>query len=420
MRRSSGGPGCRARTRATRSTTADQPWAAARAADGRSTPVVGDDSAEIAHEALIREWPRLRGWLAEDREALRTFRQLTTAARSWDQTGRHDADLYRGPRLAAALELPGDLSRVERAFLDASKDAQARELTDARRRARRLRVLLAAVAVALVAALIAGSFALVQRGRARHSATIAQAGRLAAQSREVAAKHPDLGLLLALEGDRLNDSVDARGALLGALEQGSRIRAWLQGFDSPLEASAFSPDGKVLATATQKGTTLWDTATWRPTAAAAFVAGRLGLGRLQPRRADAGDRRRKGRVDYGMSRREKGADLTDPGGVVPAEPALRLRRYSPDGRVIAAGRRRRTTHAVGYAAVTRSAADRKPPGTAVRSGSRSVPTRSGSPFPARRERSGSSRSRRAAVSASRLPSGKRMSTRRSSPRTGGR
>ena len=34
--------------------------------------VVGDDSAEIAHEALIREWPRLRGWLAEDREALRT------------------------------------------------------------------------------------------------------------------------------------------------------------------------------------------------------------------------------------------------------------------------------------------------------------------------------------------------------------
>ena len=181
--------------------------------------VVGDDSAEIAHEALIREWPRLRGWLADDREGLRTLRQLTTAARTWDDTGRNDADLYRGPRLAAALELPGDLSRVEREFLDASNDAQARELTDARRRARRLRVLLAAVAAALVAALIAGSFALVQRGRARHTATVAQAGRLAAQSREVAAKHPDLGLLLALEGDRLDDSVDARGALLGALEQ---------------------------------------------------------------------------------------------------------------------------------------------------------------------------------------------------------
>ena len=61
--------------------------------------VVGDDSAEIAHEALIREWPRLRGWLAEDREELRALRQLTTAARSWDEHGRNDADLYRGPRL---------------------------------------------------------------------------------------------------------------------------------------------------------------------------------------------------------------------------------------------------------------------------------------------------------------------------------
>src|SRR6185503_3999643 len=101
------------------------------------------------------------------------------------------------------------------------------------------------------------AFALAQRGRARHSATVAQAGRLAAQSREVAAKHPDLGLLLALEGDRLDDSVDARGALLGALEHGSGIRTWLQGFDSPVESSAFSPDGKLLATATLKGTTLW-------------------------------------------------------------------------------------------------------------------------------------------------------------------
>ena len=58
--------------------------------------VVDDDSAEIAHEALIREWPRLRGWLAEDREELRALRQLTTAARSWEENGRDDADLYRG------------------------------------------------------------------------------------------------------------------------------------------------------------------------------------------------------------------------------------------------------------------------------------------------------------------------------------
>ena len=281
--------------------------------------VVGDDSAEIAHEALIREWPRLRGWLAEDREELRTLRQLTTAARSWEETGRDDADLYRGPRLAAAVELAGDerqLSRVEREFLGASQDAQTRELRDARRRARRLRVLLAGVAAALVVALIAGAFAVVQRGRARHSATVAQAGRLAAQSREVAAKHPDLALLLALEAGRLDDSVDSRGALLGALEHGSRIRAWLQGFDAPVDAAAFSPDGKLLATVTLDGTTLWDTATWRPVgAAAAIVAGRLGGGRLQPRRADAGDRGRRGpRRAVGRLDQEEASGADRPGG----------------------------------------------------------------------------------------------------------
>ena len=103
--------------------------------------------------------------------------------------------------------------------------------------------LLAVVAAALVVAVIAGSFALVQRGSARHTAIVAQAGRLAAQSREVAAQHPDLALLLALEAGRLDDSVDSRGALIGALEHGSRIRAWLQGFDSPVVATAFNPSG---------------------------------------------------------------------------------------------------------------------------------------------------------------------------------
>ena len=228
--------------------------------------VVGDDSAEIAHEALIREWPRLRGWLAENREELRALRQLTSAARSWDEAGRDETDLYRGPRLAAAVELAGEdrqLSRVEREFLEASRDAQDRQLRSARRRARRLRALLAVVAVALVVAVIAGAVALVERGSARRSAVVAQAGRLAAQSREAAAQHPDLALLLALEAGRLDDSIETRGALLGALEQGSRVRAWLRGFDSPVNGTAFSPDGRLLATVTLGGTTLWDTATWR-------------------------------------------------------------------------------------------------------------------------------------------------------------
>ena len=332
--------------------------------------VVSDDSAEIAHEALIREWPRLRGWLAEDREELRALRQLANAARSWVETGRDDADLYRGPRLAAAVELAGDarqLSRVEREFIVASQDAQTRALRDARRRARRLRGLLAGVAAALVVAVIAGAFALVQRGSARHTATVAQAGRLAAQSREVATERPDLALLLALEAGRLHESVDSRRALLGALEHGSRIRAWLQGFDSPVNAVALSPDGRLLATVTQDGTTLWDTATWHPTGAALRSAQGRGEGvDFSPDGRTLAIAGGKGHVElWGVSTRKLLQALVDPA-ASSGQRALAGVRFSPDGAVVAAGGQE-TNHVTLWDASTGRVIGRpitvKPPGT---------------------------------------------------------
>ncbi len=54
------------------------------------------NAAEVAHEALIREWPTLRGWLEEDREGLRLHRHLTEAAQEWDDLGRDPGGLYRG------------------------------------------------------------------------------------------------------------------------------------------------------------------------------------------------------------------------------------------------------------------------------------------------------------------------------------
>ena len=304
--------------------------------------VVDDDTAEIAHEALIREWPRLRGWLVEDRDQLRAQRQLAAAARSWEEGGRDDADLYRGARLESALERMDDprlLGPVESEFLQASGDAQERELRGAQRRARRLRALLAVVAAALVAAVIAGAFALVQRGSARHAATVAQAGRLAAQSREVAAEQPDLALLLALEAGRLDDSVDSRSALLGALEHGSRVRAWLQGFDSPVNAVAFSPDGKLLATVTHGGTTLWDTATWRPVGRP--LRSRQGAwegGDFSPDGRTLAIAGGKGHVElWNVATRKELRELSIPARATPADRALASVRFSPDGRVVAAG-----------------------------------------------------------------------------------
>jgi WD40 repeat protein/class 3 adenylate cyclase len=302
---------------------------------------VDDGSVQFAHEALIREWPRLRGWLEEDREGLRVHRHLTRASRAWEVMGRDAGELYRGARLVAALEWAGEgaeLSMEERAFLDASRSEHERELREARRRARRLRAMLATAAMALVIALVAGLVAFVQRGHARRSATVAQAGRLAAQSREVAAEHPDRALLLALEAGRLDDSIDTRGALLGALEHASRVRAWLQGFASPVNHPAFSPDGRLLATVTFRGTTLWDTATWRPVGPPlrSSQGGWAGADFSPDGRtlAIAGG---KGRVElWNVSTRKERRELRVPT-VQHDGPPLAVVRYSPDGSVIAAG-----------------------------------------------------------------------------------
>jgi WD40 repeat protein/class 3 adenylate cyclase/energy-coupling factor transporter ATP-binding protein EcfA2 len=305
---------------------------------------LGEGTVEVAHEALIRHWPTLRAWLDEDREGRLVHRRLTEAAEEWETLGRDPAALYRGTRLAAATEWAeshdDDLNEQEREFLNAAWEAELSELEAARRRNRRLRTLVAALAVFLIAALAAGLFALVQRSDAQHKARVAQAGRLAAQSREAAGQHPDLALLLALEAGRLDDSIDTRGALLGALEHGSRIRGWLQGFDSPVVASSFSPDGKLLATVTLREATLWDTATWKPVAPPL----RSSQGGWEEGVDFSPDGRtlaiagKEGRVElWDVSTRQALRELTDPVAASSDEPALSVVRYSPDGSVIAAG-----------------------------------------------------------------------------------
>lgn len=99
------------------------------------------NAAEVAHEALIREWPTLRGWLEEDREGLRLHRHLTEAAQDWNALGRDPGGLYRGARLAQALEWiaahPEGVNALERDFIQASHafaDKETREREAQRQR----------------------------------------------------------------------------------------------------------------------------------------------------------------------------------------------------------------------------------------------------------------------------------------------
>jgi hypothetical protein len=111
----------------------------------------GERAAEVAHQALIREWPALRGWLDENREGLRLHRHLTGAAGAWaTKLNRDPGELYRGARLTQAVEWAKSndeqLNLLEREFLAASKDLAEREAAE--REAQKQRELEAAKRVA--------------------------------------------------------------------------------------------------------------------------------------------------------------------------------------------------------------------------------------------------------------------------------
>ena len=143
---------------------------------------IGDAHVEVAHEALFREWPRLRGWLTDDAAGRAVQRRLALAASEWAAEGREPGALWRGTQLLAGLEIAGsrpeEVTPLEQAFLDAGRDVADAEERAVRERAaatarqnRRLRWLLAGAAVLLAATLVAGVLAVRARGEAEESAT---------------------------------------------------------------------------------------------------------------------------------------------------------------------------------------------------------------------------------------------------------
>lgn len=80
-----------------------------------------DEQVEVAHEALIRNWPRLVAWLDAEREELRQRFLLAEAARQWEQLGRPTDSLWRG-RLLEEVRAFGDLNELEREFVAAGEE----------------------------------------------------------------------------------------------------------------------------------------------------------------------------------------------------------------------------------------------------------------------------------------------------------
>ena len=237
----------------------------------RSRLVTSDDGVvEIAHEALARAWPRLRGWLEDDIEGQRILHHISATAEAWDSLGRPPSELYRGVRLAQALEWQErphpDLTATEREFLDAGADlaeaedrAAAEQAKRQSRLIRRLRIALGGAAVLLVLALVAGILAAVQSDRANENAAqaeqnAAQAKQLAvsADARRVGARSQltddiSLSLLLAAAGARLDDSPETRANLVTALAKRPTLVRSAPPEGGYLEVFDVSRDGRWIA-----------------------------------------------------------------------------------------------------------------------------------------------------------------------------
>jgi WD40 repeat protein/DNA-binding SARP family transcriptional activator len=217
---------------------------------------VGEGTVELSHEALLREWPRYRGWLEEDRVGRQLHAHLRVAATEWHARGRDPADLYRGARLAAALEFrsqhPGRIDRLEREFINASRLEAERETGRQRAQNRRLRALLIGAAVLLVLTVVAGVVAVVGAQRASTDARLALDEAHAALGRQLGAEalgepRLDVAALLAREAVALDGSPQTEGTLLSTL---LRSPAVLGTFSLPTNSTphvAISPDGATVA-----------------------------------------------------------------------------------------------------------------------------------------------------------------------------
>ncbi|MCC6832537.1 MAG: protein kinase [Thermoleophilia bacterium] len=234
----------------------------------------GRPTVEVAHEALIRGWPRLRRWIADEREALVAQHRLTQAADEWERADRDEGHVYRGARLAAWRERDrAALNDRERGFLAASEQREGRE---ALARRRRTRIAMAALAAGVIAVGGAAGYARLQRNDAVGARAVAQSRQLAANARDQVARDPELGVLLAQAAMDADPTPDARWALRQTV------------FTSPVVAGfriaggavrlAVSRDGTLLLTGSIDGVVRkFDLATGRATGTlpgdASFVLG---------------------------------------------------------------------------------------------------------------------------------------------------
>ncbi|WP_100447501.1 WD40 repeat domain-containing protein [Glycomyces xiaoerkulensis] len=234
----------------------------------------------LAHEAVLRAWPRLDRWIQADRRRLVAHSELEQAAEKWERHGHDQRELYSGPRIEDTMKALGaspTLSPRQRDFLDASQ----RRATRLRQGKRAVVAVVTVLVLSLVAALL---WAYDQRGEAVRHAAIAEDERIRAESRMIASQSerlrradPALAAQLAVAAYQTYPTAEARSSLLSATSVPPVTRMPGSNEDSILRMDV-NPEGDLLAAAVDTigdgAVLIWDiTDPYRPELVASELPG---------------------------------------------------------------------------------------------------------------------------------------------------
>ena len=224
-------------------------------------PITRAPTIEIAHEALIRVWSRLKSWLDANRDNLRLYQRLAIATTEWLNTGRDASYLAAGARLAQFETLAAGPTL---ALTPEETDYLAASIAARRRASNRLRGFVAGLAAFSIIAVILALIALDRQQVADIQANLSRSRELAVTAL-TGVRQTDLALLLSLEALKSADTFEARNSLLTALQAQSRIEHYLPGHSAGVRSLAISPDGRRLVSGSADNTLIiWDTTTDQP------------------------------------------------------------------------------------------------------------------------------------------------------------
>ena len=208
----------------------------------------GQPTIELAHEALLRAWPRLQNWVRQEQNYIRWYdRDLVAYLRRWTESEENPDFLLPAALLDEARrwvdERPEMLSGPPTAYIRASLRAREEERERTEHELREKSRLLQ---------------------RAEQQANIAQSRYLAARAHDFLEDHFDVALLLSVAACRMHLTYEARQGLRSALLQRSELACFLPHATSKVIALGVSRDAQRAAAVDADGTVrMWDLASRR-------------------------------------------------------------------------------------------------------------------------------------------------------------